>query len=201
MAHPPSLDTLFQQFLRERTYVENVTAKTREWYETAWHAYQKAQPSAPPLPVGRVIDRPQLEHFVQHMRDRGVTPVSCNCWLRAMNSFCRWLHDQGGTDTVVHLRLQGVEKPLIRTFDDTALRRLVGFKPKTFAQVRVHALACVLVDTGCRMHEVLRAPVDAFDFDDLLLTVRGKGRKERRVPFSIELRKVLFRWGSLKDEL
>ena len=62
MAHAPSLDIRFQQFLRDRTYVENVTAKTREWYETAWHAYQKAQPSAPPLPPGSLIDRPQLEH-------------------------------------------------------------------------------------------------------------------------------------------
>jgi site-specific recombinase XerD len=34
-----------------------------------------------------------------------------------------------------------------------------------------------------------------FDLDNLLLVVVGKGRKERRVPMSLELRKVLFRFG------
>jgi integrase len=33
------------------------------------------------------------------------------------------------------------------------------------------------------------------DFDNLLVTVFGKGRKERRVPFSFELRKMLFRYA------
>ena len=38
-----------------------------------------------------------------------------------------------------------------------------------------------------------------FDLDNLLLVVVGKGRKERRVPMSIELRKVLFRFGQFKE--
>lgn len=44
------LDQLFQQFLRERTYVNNVTASTIEWYESAWKAFKTAQASAPPRP-------------------------------------------------------------------------------------------------------------------------------------------------------
>ena len=31
------------------------------------------------------------------------------------------------------------------------------------------------------------------------MTVYGKGRKERRVPMSIDLRKILFRWGQMKE--
>jgi len=46
---------------------------------------------------------------------------------------------------------------------------------------------------------VLNTRVTDFDLDNLLLTVYGKGRKERRVPFSIELRKVLFRFGQFKE--
>ena len=32
------------------------------------------------------------------------------------------------------------------------------------------------------------------DFDNLLLTLHGKGRKDRKVPMSLELRKRLFLW-------
>ena len=63
----------------------------------------------------------------------------------------------------------------------------------------VHALILTIFDTGCRITELLTAAVTDFDFDNLLLTVYGKGRKERRVPMSIELGRTLFRWGRVKE--
>ena len=35
-----TLDLLFDQFLRERTYLKNVSPKTRVWYESAWEGVQ-----------------------------------------------------------------------------------------------------------------------------------------------------------------
>jgi integrase/recombinase XerD len=51
------------------------------------------------------------------------------------------------------------------------------------------------------VQELLDAEVSAFDFDDLLLTVVGKGDKQRRVPFSIELRKILYRYQQHREVL
>jgi hypothetical protein len=90
------LDQLFDQFLRERTYVYNVTPKTRDWYESAWHAFKRSQPRMP-----TEITKAHLLAFVVHLRERGVKPVSCNTWLRAMNAFCRSLHEQGEAATLV----------------------------------------------------------------------------------------------------
>ena len=84
------LDQLFEQFLRQRTYVHNVTPKTRDWYQAAWQAFKQSQ-SQP----ATEITKADLLAFVVHLRERGVKPVSCNTWLRAMNAFCRWLHEQG----------------------------------------------------------------------------------------------------------
>ena len=55
--------------------------------------------------------------------------------------------------------------------------------------------ASTVLDTGCRIEELLTARISDFDFDNLLLTVVGKGRKQRKVPFSTELRKVLFQFA------
>ena len=93
---------------------------------------------------------------------------------------------------------QRLEKRIIRTHDDAALRTVLSYRPKTFAHWRIHALVVTILDTGCRIDELLTARVRDFDFDNLLLTVLGKGRKERRVPTSIELRKVLYRFGQVK---
>ena len=39
----PTLETLFSQFLRERTYLKNISPRTRVWYETAWHGFLATQ--------------------------------------------------------------------------------------------------------------------------------------------------------------
>jgi integrase/recombinase XerD len=49
-------------------------------------------------------------------------------------------------------------------------------------------------DTGCRITEALTLHVRDIDLDNLLITLDGKGRKQRVVPFSFELRKVLYRF-------
>ncbi len=59
-------------------------------------------------------------------------------------------------------------------------------------------MACTILDTGCRINELLTVPTADCDMDNLLLTVNGKG-KERKVPFSVELRKVLFRFDRVKQ--
>ena len=85
------LDQLFQQFLRERTYINNVTVSTTE-YESAWRAFKASQANAPARPASApLISKADLQHFVVHLRQRGIKPVSCNTWLRALNAVCRWL--------------------------------------------------------------------------------------------------------------
>ncbi len=107
------LDQLFQQFLRERTYINNVTPSTIEWYESAWKAFNTAQASAPPRPDSApLISKADLQHFVVHLRERGIKPVTCNTWVRALNAVCRWLHEQGEIASLVKLKPQRLEKRL-----------------------------------------------------------------------------------------
>jgi site-specific recombinase XerD len=96
------LETLFQQFLQERTYLKNITPKTRVWYQSAWKAFKGTQTNTPErLASAALIERADLNRFVVRLRERGVKPVSCNTWLRAMNAFCRWLHEEGELATLV----------------------------------------------------------------------------------------------------
>jgi integrase/recombinase XerD len=198
-----TLDSLFQQFLRERTYLKNVSPKTRVWYETAWKAFLLTQP--PGLAHTEVhataLTRSHLTAFIVTSRDRGLRTVTVNTWLRALNAFCRWLHDEGELCERVKLQPLRVERRFVKTLDDAALRALLEFKPVGYPQWRVHTAACTILDTGCRIDEVLSARVRDFDFDNLLLTVIGKGNKQRIMPFSFELRKRLVRFGQLKSKL
>jgi integrase len=82
------------------------------------------------------------------------------------------------------------EKRLIETLTDKQMRALLTIKPKHFDQWRLHAIVCLLLDAGLRIEEALTLRRGDLDFDNLLVTVFGKGRKERRIPFSFELRKT-----------
>ena len=196
----PTLDSLFTEFVREKTYLQNVTPKTREWYQTAWKAFSRYRAGVPSsadsIPL---IGRADLQGFIVHLRGRGVKPISCNSWLRVLNTFCRWLHQNGHLPDPVRLAPQRVEKRLLPVPDDSAIRTLLRFRPNDFAHWRVHAVACTILDTGCRIEELLTTRMSDFDLDNLLLSVVGKGRKQRKVPFSTEPRKLLFRFGKVKE--
>ena len=145
-----------------------------------------------------VVTRADRQTFVVSLRQRGVRPVSCNCYMRGINAFCKWLHQQGTIPAPIRLSPQRLEKRLLPTHDERTLRALLSFRPKTFVHRRVHAIACTILDTGCRIDELLTARVSDFDFDNLLLTVVGKGRKQRKAPMSVELRRLLFRFGQFE---
>jgi len=85
---PLSTCALFEQFLSQRRYLKNVTPSTIEWYQTAFKALQKAH--ATPSPI---LTKSSLLHFVVSLRQRGVKPVSCNTYIKALNAFCLWLRE------------------------------------------------------------------------------------------------------------
>ena len=67
-------------------------------------------------------------------------------------------------------------------------------KPKNLYQRRLHLLALLLLDTGARITEALTLRVTDVDMDNMLITLDGKGRKQRIIPFSFALRKALHRF-------
>jgi integrase/recombinase XerD len=164
------------------------------WYQVAFKNYlASVDADAPPLPT-----KASLLNFVVQQRDRGVRPVTCNTYIGAMNAFCRWLHEEHHLAEPLKLKKLRVEQRVLSLLNDTQLRRLFTFKPKTFRQHRTHLAVYLVLDTGLRVSEMLTLRRDDLDFDNLILKVFGKGRKERLVPFSTELRKRLFRFDQLR---
>jgi integrase/recombinase XerD len=159
-------------------------------YQSAFDAFTRTVQIATPADLNKAA----LTSFIVGLRQRGLSPVSCNTWAKALNAFFAWLHAEDHLGECLRIQPQRVEKRVLQTLTEEQLRRLVTFKPKTAAQWRAYAVACTLTDTGIRIEEGLGLRQGDLDFDNLLIKVRGKGRKERLVPFSSELRRVLFRW-------
>ena len=131
------------------------------------------------------LTKSSLQQFVVSVRQRGVKPVSCNTYIKALNAFCLWPHEEGHLLERLQLPMLKVEQRIVKTLSDPSMQALLGQKPKRFDQWRLHALVCLLLDAGLRIEEALTLRRDDLDFDNLLVTVFGKGRKERRIPFHL----------------
>ncbi|MDQ3816140.1 MAG: site-specific integrase [Acidobacteriota bacterium] len=172
---------MFEAFIRERRYLRNLSEETITFYQDVYRVFKVAEP----------FTQTSLEEVIIKMRERGVSVGGVNTYIRGINVYLRWLHTQGAP--LIVLRKLKEEKKVFRSLTDSELRAIVSFKPKSKTEKRLYALLLTLIDTGIRINEALTLERGKVDFDNLLLTVKGKGNKERVVPFSYELRKVLFK--------
>jgi integrase/recombinase XerD len=172
----------FEQFIKERIYLKNVSPRTVEWYREAFKWLGKFP-----------LTDDGLKEFVIAMRQAGLKPVSCNGRIRVANAFLKWL---GSPLKLPRLK---EEEKIPANFHEKDIARLLSWKPTTATGRRLHTFVCTLLDTGVRADEALSLRVPDVDLDNLLLTVCGKGNKQRRIPISRELRKILWRYLQTHD--
>lgn len=189
----PSLKARHQQFIRERQYLHNVSPATVRWYTHAFKWLSLCQSPEEP-------SQDELNAAVCRMREKGLKATGANAAIRAINAYLHWNSKssrQCGAGCT-HPRVSRLKEPsvVLPTFTTTQVKLLVTCKPKGFYERRLHLLVLILLDTGCRISEALTIRMKAIDFDNLLVTLTGKGDKQRVVPISFELRRQVFRYVS-----
>lgn len=178
----------FENFIKERQYLSNVTPATIEWYT---HAFKWLDTDTP--------SQDDLKAAVLKMREKGLKATGCNSVIRALNSYVHWVSAGPNvkcSPACKHPKIAQLKEPqcVLPTFSEKQIRLLVSWKPKRRADRRLHVIVLFLLDTGARIGEVLGLRVSDINMDDLLVRLDGKGRKQRVVPFSFELRKALHRY-------
>jgi integrase/recombinase XerD len=125
------------------------------------------------------------------MRTQGLRATSVNCHARAVNSYLTW------AESTFKVRRLKEDARIPETFSPADIQKMVRWKPRGFCQTRLHCLVLMLADTGARIGEAIGLCWPDVDLDNLLLRLHGKGAKDRLVPFSLELRRHLWKWRKL----
>jgi integrase/recombinase XerD len=138
---------------------------------------------------------------VLKMRAKGLRATGCNSAIRAINAYVHWANagpDVKCSPACRHPKIEELKEPrhILPTFTDKQVRALVEWKSKGRLERRLHLILLFLFDTGARIGEVLKLRVSDINLDDLLVTLDGKGSKQRVVPISFELRKFIHRYIS-----
>lgn len=190
------IDPLSERFITSGIYLKNWATRTVRTYRQAFRALSRALlESAGASPnAADALAKPHLEAFVVSLRQRGVTPGGCNMYLRTINSFLSWLHEEGRIETKLRVKLLHHPRNPPVVFTDAHVRLILGHRPTSYSGLRLWTIVNVLIDTGVRIDEALGLRVADCDLDNLSLTVLGKGSKQRKVPVSLALRKALWRY-------
>ncbi len=184
---------LFQRFVDERRYLKNVSPKTVEWYTYSFRAFAPALDGVEPDAV-----RPAGKRAIAEMARR-MAPASVNDYIRALNAFLRWAHEEQLVPVLVRFDFLREPQKVIQTLSEEHVKRILSWKPSTWYDVRLQTLMALLLDTGVRIDEALTLRRDGLDMDAMTLKVVGKGRKERQVPFSPAMRGRLHRYLRTTD--
>jgi integrase/recombinase XerD len=181
------MQSLFEQFLKERRLLKNISPKTENYYRQALIAFVRySGESLDSLSSGK------LNKWIVAMLEAEVKPVSCNTYISAMNAFFNWCFENEITPKRFKADILKIEEKGFKTLSESQLWQIASYKPETSSEWRTHTITSLLIDTGLRIEEALSLLIANVNFEDALITIKGKGGKDRTIPISFEMRKRLW---------
>lgn len=144
--------------------------------------------------VGRITPETIRAYLAQLSKD-GLAATSRARKLSAIRQFFRFLMAEGlrGDDPCSAIDSPKLGRPLPKILSVDEVERLLDTAQQAIAQadgaarqraVRLYALLETLYATGLRVSELLGLPRTVLATDDRILTIKGKGGRERLVPLN-----------------
>lgn len=185
------LNELIAQYLASLKR-ENASAHTLRNYGAdlaQWRDYL-TPPLGDPPPV-EDIDVLAIREWMGHMYDRNLEPTTIRRRLAAVRSFFLWMERRGivrkNVARLVRTPRAPQRLPVVPTMEAT--NNLIDCIPAAAEQFeRPHpardlAIFELLYGCGIRVSEMCGIDMDDVDFSEGWVLVRGKGKKERQVPY------------------
>lgn len=141
-----------------------------------------------------------IKQYFKFLISKGLTELYVNSILKCLRAFFVYSvrEDYLLKSPCLKVSWQREPKTIINTFtDDEVSNMLKAFNYSDYLNARNKCIIAFLVDTGARNNETcqLKTP----DIKENFITIFGKGKKERVVPISPILRKVMMKYERFKE--
>jgi len=141
------------------------------------------------------------QRFAQHRftkpQEGHLSGHTVNGYLRALRAFWSWAQREEFVDEnpFSEIKIPKAPKKVMPTFTQEELRRLMAaIDTRTALGHRDYTMIITFLDTGMRCSELTGLNVDDVNREARLLKVRGKGAKERMVPFGKKVQHALWKY-------
>lgn len=143
------------------------------------------------------VRREHIENFIIQLLDTGRSASTASNRFRALQQFFNWTleEDYVGSNVMAGMKPPKVIEPQVPVLSVDEIQAIVATcRGKSFEARRDEAIVRLLADTGIRRGELLGLRVDDVDLDERVVSVLGKGRRPRVVPFGAKTAKALDRY-------
>lgn len=141
--------------------------------------------------------------YFQNLIDRELSASTRNAYYRCIRTFCNWLVAEGYLEKtpLVNIKPPRIPQKMIKPFTLDDIRTILFLcSGNGFLDIRNRALVLVFLDTGLRLAEMANINREDIDIIEGIITVVGKGNKERRVRIGKTARKALYKYLSTRDD-
>lgn len=142
------------------------------------------------------IGQHHIEDHIDGLLERTSANNAATAYRRLQQLF-KWLTEEGEIPESPMRRMSPPavpDKPIPVITDDTIRRLLKACEGRGFTDRRDAAIIRLLLDTGIRSAELVGLTVDDVDWSYSVVTVLGKGRRLRSVPFGAKTSEALDRY-------
>jgi len=161
-------------------------------------------------PVSK-LGRKEIAAYVRHLQNSRrwsnranngknlgkLSPYTVQGHVRDFKAFWSWLAREGYVEknVLAGFPLPKVPQYVIKALNSEHIKRLFSAIDRSVALgAKYYCVLVLLLDTGMRISELVKVEMDDVDLAHGLVTILGKGQKERVVPFSRWTRKELLRY-------
>jgi integrase/recombinase XerD len=181
-----SLEPWVTGFIHFLAVERRLSLHTQRVYERDVRAWIRASPHHENGDVSTLLTRDGVLRFLAQSRADGLSPRSLARQLAGLRAFGRYLRQEGvlATDALLDLETPRIPQRLPHFLSVEEVDGLLR-QPRldTPRGLRDAAMLEVLYATGLRVSELVTLPMSALHLVEGWIKVRGKGGKERLIPF------------------
>lgn len=191
------------QFLSYLQYERNRSERTVKAYGDDLRSFEAFFKNLDDQLSWESVDSDVIRSWMESMMDKGNTATSINRRLSAVRSLYRFALSRGIVERNPAHGLKGPKgkKLLPQYLREGEMDRLLADDMWTdeMGDIRARTIILMFYSTGIRLSELTGLDNASVDLEAQQLKVRGKGNKERLIPFGSELQKALRLYTARRD--
>lgn len=193
---------LLEDAIKEYIYeiqIRNYTPRTIKGYRNNILRFNQFIKSQWGITELEEVSPVHIKQYLNSLREKGRSAVYINTILKNLRSFYQYCYTEGYcmniAKKVIWLKQK---KTVISTFNDVEVKRMLEYwKFSSYLHARNRCIMAVLFDTGIRNLELCQ--IKRLDVRETTIHIMGKGRKERVVPISPYLKKIMIKYERIRE--
>ena len=146
----------------------------------------------------------RIEKFIQNLQTQQYSPKSIARKLSAIKEFCKFLYSEKiiTDNPSSNILTPKQQKPLPKFLSAEEILKIIqtAFSKKDYRYWRIGVMIELMYATGLRVSELVGLPETSINYNKGLITILGKGSKERIVPIAARALSALQDYGDLRKE-